>query len=177
MEKKILATMAALVVVAVVVVAAVTVSVGAGPRGAGGFTALFDKLQNSDVNVTHNQQLMLPSNWKAGDKITVTDTIVDMWYQWTMVGQTHVYTTSLIFTYLGQKWNNPQRGTDFNVPQNIPFSPWLEVRHGSFEIDVSSATNLTARYHIGDSITLTTMLSQNGNAMMAFGEWQVVNTL
>lgn len=177
MEKKILAIMAALVVVAVVVVAAVTIGVGTGTRHAGGFTALFDKLGNSDVNDTHNQQLTLPSSWKEGDKITVTDAIVDMWYQRTTVGQTHVYTTHLIFTYMGQKWNDPTHGTDFNVPQDIPYNSWLQVRHGSFEIDVSSATNLTAIYNIGDAITLTTTLSVNSNASLSFGEWMVVNTL
>ncbi len=66
MEKKIIAIMVALVVVAMVVVAAVTVGIGAGGSRAGGFTALFDKLTNSDVNGTYDQHLNLPTNWKEG---------------------------------------------------------------------------------------------------------------
>jgi hypothetical protein len=176
MEKKIIAIMVALVVVAVVVVAAVTIGVSSVGH-AGGFTALFDKLTNSDKNDTYGQRLNLPSNWKEGDKKTVSDRIVDMWYDRTTVGQTHVYTTHLIFAYLGEKWNDPKRGTAFSVPQDIPGDSWLEVSHGQFRLDVSSATNLTAKYSVGDTITLTTMLSVNGLALLGFGEWQVSNTL
>ena len=177
MEKKIIAIMVALVVVAMVVVAAVTIGIGAGGRQAGGFTGLFDKLSNSDVNATYGQHLNLPSNWKDGDKKTVSDTVIDMWYERTTVGQTHVYMTHLMFAYLGEKWNNPKQGTLFFVPQDIPGDSWLDVRHGQFQIDVSSATNITAKYNIGDTITLTTMLSVNGNALLAFGEWQVADTI
>ena len=177
MEKKIIAIMVALVVVAMVVVAAVTIGVGAGGRHAGGFTALFGKLTNSDVNDTYNQQLNLPTNWNEGDKNTVSDTIVDMWYERQTIGQTHVYTTHLIFAYMGEKWNDPKHGTQFSVPQDIPGDSWLEVRHGQFELEVSSATNITAKYSVGDTITLTTMLSVNGNALLAFGEWQVADTI
>jgi hypothetical protein len=177
MEKKIIAIMVALVVVALVVVAAVTIGVGVGGRQAGGFTATFDKLTNSDVNDTYGQHLNLPDSWKAGDKKTVSDTIVDMWYDRTTVGQTHVYTTHLIFAYLGEKWNAPRHGTLFYVPQDILGHPWLGVSHGVFQIDVSSATNITAKYSVGDTITLTTMLSVNSNALLAFGEWQVADTI
>ena len=177
MEKKIIAIMVALVVVALVVVAAVTVGVGAGGRHAGGFTALFDKLTNSDVNDTHDQNLNLPTNWREGDSKTVSDTIVDMWYERQTVGQTHVYMTHLMFAYLGEKWNNPKLGTEFNVPQDIQWSPWLVVSHGQFRIDVSSATNITAKYNVGDTITLTAMLSVNGIALLSFGEWQVADTI
>lgn len=177
MEKKIIAIMVSLVVVAVVVVAAVTIGVGAGMRHAGGFTGLFNKLTNSDVNDTYGQRLNLPSNWRDGDKISVSDTINDMWYDRTTVGQTHVYTTHLYFSYLGEKWNDPKRGTSFSVPQDIPGDAWLDVSHGEFRIDVSSATNITAKYEIGETITLTTLLSVNSNALLAFGEWQVADTL
>jgi len=177
MEKKIIAIMVALVVVAMVVVAAVTVGIGAGGSRASGFTALFDKLTNSDVNSTYNQHLNLPTGWKEADQKTVSDKIVDMWYDRTTVGQTHVYTTHLIFAYIGEKWNNPTHGTQFLVPQDIQGHPWLVVSHGLFQIDVSSATNITAKYSIGDTITLATTLSLNSNALLGFGEWQVANTL
>jgi hypothetical protein len=177
MEKKIIAIMVALVVVAMVVVAAVTIGVGVGGRSAGGFTALFDKLVKSDVNESYNQHLNLPAGWHGGDKKTVSDTIVDMWYDRQTVGQTHVYTTHLIFAYMGQKWNDPKHGTSFYVPQDIQGSSWLRVDHGRFQIDVSSATNITAKYNIGNTISLTTMLSGNGNALLAFGEWEVTDTL
>jgi hypothetical protein len=177
MEKKIIAIMVALVVVALVVVAAVTIGIGAGGQHAGGFTALFDKLNKSDVNITYNQHLNLPTNWKEGDNKKVSDTIVDMWYDRTTVGQTHVYTTHLYFAYLGDKWNDVKRGTQFSVPQDIQGDSWLEVSHGLFRIDVSSATNISAKYSIGDTITLATMLSVNSNALLAFGEWQVADTL
>jgi hypothetical protein len=177
MEKKIIAIMVALVVVAMVVVAAVTVGVGAGGRHAGGFTALFDKMANSDVNDTYNQHLNLPTDWKGGDERSVSDTIVDMWYDRTTVGQTHVYTTHLVFAYLGEKWNDPKHGTQFYVPQDISGHPWLLVSHGQFELDVSSATNITAKYNVGDTITLTAMLSVNGIALLSFGEWQVADTI
>jgi hypothetical protein len=158
-----------------VVVAAVTIGVGAGGRHAGGFTALFEKMNNSDVNDTYNQVLNLPGNWKGGDQTTVSDTIVDMWYE---RATTHAYyTTHLYFAYLGEKWNDPKRGTSFTVPQDIQGDSWLEVNHGLFRVDVSSATNITAKYNVGDTITLTTMLSINSNALLAFGEWQVADTL
>jgi hypothetical protein len=177
MEKKIIAIMVALVVVAMVVVAAVTIGVGAGGRHAGGFTALFDKLTNSDVNDTYRQHLNLPTNWREADQKTVSDTVVDMWYERTTVGQTHVYMTHLIFAYLGEKWNDVKRGTLFYVPQDISGQAWLTVSHGQFQIDVSSATNITAKYNIGDTITLTTTLSVNSNALLGFGEWQVADTI
>jgi hypothetical protein len=177
MEKKIIGIMVALVVVAVVVVAAVTIGIGAGGQRAGGFTALFDKLNNSDVNKTHDQQLRLPTSWSAGDTKKVSDTIIDMWYDRTTVGQTHVYTTYLRFAYLGEKWNDPKSGTDFSVPQDISGHSLLYVQHGVFQISVSSATNITAKYSIGDTITLTTMLSTISSGLLAFGEWQVVDTI
>ncbi len=178
MEKKIIVIMVALVVVAAVAVAAITAGVGVGGTRAGGFTSTFDKLVKSDVNQTYNMYLHLPTNWEEGDKKTVSDTIVDMWYFRQAVGQTYVYMTHLEFVYLGEKWNNPTRGTSFYVPQDVPgASAWMHVDHGLIEIDVSSATNLTARYDIGDTISLTTMLSVNSNALLAFGEWQVANTI
>ncbi len=178
MEKKIIAIMVALVVVALVVVAAITIGAGVGGAKAGGFTSTFDRLVKSDVNQTYNMYLHLPTNWQEGDKKTVSDTIVDMWYSRQAVGQTYVYMTHLVFVYLGEKWNNPTHGTSFYVPQDIPFaSSWMHVDHGVIEIEVSSATNLTAKYDIGDTITLTAMLSVNSNALLAFGEWQVANTI
>jgi hypothetical protein len=46
-----------------------------------------------------------------------------------------------------------------------------------FSITVSSATNLSAHYQIGDVISLESMLETNGNAMLAFGDWAVTNVI
>jgi hypothetical protein len=171
MDRKILMIMSALVVVAVLVVAFVLVASGGLVR-AGGFTTLFDKLQN-DSGSTYHQYLSLPSSWNAGDKKTVSDTIVDMMYRSQTIGSTSVYVTTLWFVYLGNKWNDPYYGTSFYVPSD---GGWLAVDHGRFSITVSSATNLSARYDIGGVITLQTTIVTN-NDVVAFGEWVVASTL
>lgn len=175
MERKIIAIMVALVVVAAVVVVSVTLAAsGVGGR-AGGFTSLFNKLEQSG-NSTHPLNLKVPDSWKQGDKKTVGDKIVDMSFERTTVGQTHVYTTHIWFAYMGDKWNNPLEGTAFNVPDDS-FDGWMHVGHGLFEITVTSATNLSAQYDIGDVISLTSTLVMNNNAAIAFGDWAVSDTL
>ncbi len=177
MEKKIVAIMVSLVVVAALVVAFVMVAAGGGLRRAGGFTALFDKLDyTGDAN--HDQRLQLPGSWHSGDKKTVSDSIVDMIYYKRTISQTSVYITTLWFVYMGDKWSNPYEGagTSFYVPITGD-SNWLHVDHGMFSITVSSATNLSAHYQIGDVISLESMLETNGNAMLAFGDWAVTNVI
>ena len=171
MDKKILMIMTALVVVAVLVVAFVLVASGGLVR-AGGFTSLFDKLQNN-TNSTYHQQLSLPSSWHVGDKKTVSDTIVDMKYDVATIGSTSVYVTTLWFVYLGNKWNSPHQGTSFYVPTE---DGWQPVDHGRFSITVSSATNLSAKYDMGDVMTLETILVMH-NDVLSFGEWVVASTL
>ncbi len=174
MDKKIIAIMVALLVVAALVVAVVMVAMG-GIRRSGGFTDLFDKLEYNGTD-TYDFDLSLPDSWDVGDKKTVSDFIVDMYYEKRTIGQTSVYITTMYFMYLGNKWNNPEEGTSFNVPDDSG-DGWLNVDHGMFVITVSSATNLSAEYDVGDIITLETSLVQNSNTLLAFGDWVVSDTL
>ncbi len=177
MDKKIIAIMVTLVVVAALVVAFVVVAAGGGMRKAGGFTALFDKLDyTGDAN--HGQRLQMPAGWHSGDKKSVDDRIVDMTYRKTTVSQTSVYITTLWFVYMGDKWSDQYQGqgTTFYVP-TTGFDNWLHIDHGLFAITVSSATNLSAHYSIGDVITVETMLETNSIAMLAFGDWAVADVI
>jgi len=174
MDKKILLIMVTLVVVAALVVAFVMIASG-GLRRAGGFTALFDKLEYAG-DETHNQRLSLPASWDVGDKKTVSDTIVDMSFWKETHGSTSVYWTTMYFVYEGNKWNDPSHGTSFQVPDNSN-DGWMTVEHGLFGLTVSSATNLSAKYDIGDVITLQTVLETNSNVVTAFGNWVVASTI
>lgn len=180
MEKKIIAVMVTLVVVAALVVAFVMVAAGGGSvRKAGGFTALFDKLTNSDVNDTSHQDLQIPQSWE-GDKMTVSDTIVDMSYTKETTFDGHIYyTTHLWFSYMGTKWNeDPTHGVYFNVPVSMVGTNSMHVDHGSFSITVTSATNISENYHAGEVITLSsTVLLNSSTHVLSFGEWAVANTL
>lgn len=179
MEKKIIAVMVTLVVVAALVVAFVMVAAGGGSlHKAGGFTSLFDKLSNRDVNDTHDQILELPTSWE-GDKVTVSDTIVDMSFTKATVNGLAIYTTHLWFTYMGTKWNqDPSEGTAFQVPMSTSYGglSFLHVNHGSFELVISSATNISKDYHAGEVITLSSTVAVI-NSVMCFGVWTVANTL
>ena len=177
MERKIIVIMATLVVVAVLVVAFVMVAAGGGISRSGGFTSLFDKLEyNGDK--TYGQNLTVPESWHVNDKKVVSDTIVDMTYRKQTVSQTTVYITTLWFVYLGTKWSNPYQGhgDNFYVPDNS-HDGLLEVSHGMFWIEVSSATNLSAHNSIGDVISLETVLERNGNNQIAFGDWSPKNVI
>ena len=172
MDRKIIAIMVTLVVVAALVVAFVMVAAG-GFRQAGGFTELFDKLEYTG-NGTHNQDLALPTSWHVGDKKEVSDTIVDMEYSRQTVGSTSVYITTLWFVYEGNKWNNPLQGTSFHVPVEDGL---MHVDHGLFHITVSSATNLSAVYDVGEVITMDTMLKTSSSGALVFSEWAIADTL
>jgi len=167
MDRKIIAVMVTLVVVAVLVVAFVMVAAG-GIRGrAGGFTTLFDKLENPGGE-SHNQHLALPTSWHVDDEIHVSDEIVDMSYQ-KVAGELPYYRTTLYFAYHGEKWNDPLEGTTFYVPAS---DGSILVSHGLFHITVVSGANISASFQIGDVIEL------NGkvvlvNTALAFGEWTV----
>ncbi len=174
MERKILAIMVSLVVVAAVVVGAVMIASG-GLTRAGGFTSLFDKMVNTG-DATYNQVLAMPSGWSVGKKITVSDTIMDMSYEKQVLGSTTVYLTTIWFQYMGDKWNNPAQGTAFYIPVTTSHDGFMHVVHGSFTLTVSSATNITAKYHIGGTITLETVLASNG-IQVAFGDWVVASVI
>jgi len=173
MDKKILTMMVALLVVAVLVVAFVMAS--GGLQRAGGFTRLFDKMEY-DGDATYHQQLSFPSSWHVGDKKKVSDTIVDMSFWKETHGSTSVYWTTMWFAYQGNQWNDPSRGTSFSVPDDSS-DGWMVVDHSLFALTVSSATNLSAKYDIGDVITLETVLVLNNNVVVAFGDWIVTSTI
>jgi hypothetical protein len=177
MDKKIIMTMVLLLVVALVAVMVVLATAGGGIHRAGGFTELFDKLQYTGAE-HEDQRLVLPESWNAGDKKSVSDSIVDMSYRKQTVSQTTVYITTLWFVYMGQKWSYPYQsdGMSFYVPDTSA-DGWFHVSHGLFSITVSSATNLSSRYDVGEVISVETMLVTNSNAMLAFGEWAVSDTL
>lgn len=179
MEKKIIAVMVTLVVVAALVVAFVMVAAGGSSvRKAGGFTSLFDKLTNSDVNDTHDQHLELPASWE-NDKMSVKDTIVDMTYSKSSAGDLDYYTTTMWFSYMGTKWNEDHsEGTSFWVPVEFLGHNEIFVNHGLFSITIQSAMNISADFHAGESITLSTTVSLNESThVLCFGDWRVVDTI
>ena len=177
MEKKIIGIMLTLVVVAVVVMAAVLIAAGGLKRG-GGFSNLFDSLEY-DGELTYSQDLAVPDDWEAGDVKTVSDQIVDLFYYRHTYATTTVYITTLYFTYIGDKWTDPTVGTRFYVPTADADGDlnWLQVNHGMFSIQVSSATNLSASYSIGDIIDIDTTLIETEDGPLAFGEWAVSDTI
>jgi len=172
MEKKIMATMIALVVVAVVVVAVVFATAGV-TKKPGGFTKLFDQLEYEGT-ATYNQYLMLPDDWDVGDEKVVSDTIVDMLYRTHTVSYTTVFITTMYFAYTGDQWQDSRQGTAFYVPTT---TGWIHVDHGLFSITVSTATNLSAHYSIGDVIELQSTIGTNAYAQLAFDSWSVTDTL
>jgi hypothetical protein len=174
MDRKILMIMSALVVVAVLVVAFVMIASG-GLRRAGGFTTLFDKMQYDGTD-TYHQRLSCPTSWDVGDKKSVSDSIVDMSFWKETHGSTSVYWTTMWFVYTGNQWNDPSRGSSFYVPDKSA-DGWLAVEHGMFSITVSSATNISAKFDIGDVITLETLLVTNNNVVVALGDWVVASTI
>lgn len=177
MEKRILGIMVTLVVVAAVVVAFVMIAAGGGWRSAGGFTDLFDDLVYTGSETT-NQMLSLPSDWRQGDKKVVSDVITDMVYRKQTVSQTTVYITTMYFVYLGDKWSNPYQGLGQNFYVPVTYSNYLlHVEHGQFSITVSSATNISADYGIGDVITVESTLKLNGLGQLAFDTWNVKGVL
>jgi hypothetical protein len=172
MDKKIIAIMVTLVVVAALVVAFVMIAAG-GVRSSGGFTKLFDQLEyNGDE--TFHQELEMPADWDAGDVKTASDRIVDMAYN---IDESHyttdVYVTTLWFQYIGEKWLDTSRGTSFYVPVA---DGTLLVNHGLFSITVSSATNISAHYDVGDTITIEAQVVSVDGAL-AFNNWIVADTL
>jgi hypothetical protein len=181
MEKKIIGIMLSLVVVAVVVVAVVMVAAG-GFKKSGGFTKLFDSLDYSG-NLTYQQRLEIPNDWQVGDQKRVSDTIVDMYYYRTTIQQTYVYITTLYFVYVGDEWTDPAEGTWFRVPvaDSHGDANWVIVNHGLFSLQVSSATNLSAAYDIGDVIELETTIvianDDTSDGTKAFGLWAVADTV
>ncbi|MDH3365952.1 MAG: hypothetical protein OEM29_08135 [Thermoplasmata archaeon] len=180
MERKIIGIMLTLVVVAIVAIGVVMIAAVDTKKG-GGFTGLFDQLENSD-DATYNQDLEIPDDWDAGDVKSVSDTIVDMYSYRQPVQQTTVYLTTLYFVYMGDKWNNPDDGTRFNIPiaDEDGMLHWKEIVHGLFSIQVSSATNLSAEYDIGDVIELETIITEASTGdgdTLAFGKWSVADTL
>ena len=176
MDKKIVGIMLALVAVAIAIVVVVAVA-SVGFKRSGGFTNLFDDLEYSG-DLTYRQELEIPDGWEAGDVKGVSDMIVDLHYYRQTISMTTVYITTLYFVYLGEKWNSPAEGTRFYVPieYNEGSLDWIHVNHGLFSIHVSSATNLSAAYSIGDVIELETTVVDAGGTL-AFGEWQVANTV
>lgn len=171
MDKKILVLMAVLVVVAVLVVAVVMVASGGFARS-GGFTKLFDKLVE-DEGLVYDQRLALPDSWEVGDVKKVSDTIMDMSYH----EEEHGYSTTLWFAYHGDKWNDPSHGTRFRVPDTSG-DGWFLVDHGMFSITIWSATNLSAEYDVGDTITVQSTLKTNVNVDLAFDtDWALAGVL
>ena len=163
MDKKILVGMISLVAVAVLVVFFVMVASG-GFAQAGGFSKLFDKLVNED-ETTYNQRLSLPDSWDVGDVKKVSDTIVDMVYH----EQDYGYSTVIWFSYHGDKWNDPTRGTVFHVPDKSN-DGWLDVSHGLFSVEVRSLANISDEYDVGDTITIQCSLTTNVNVALAFDD-------
>lgn len=172
MEKKIIAIMMSLVVIAALVVAFVMIAAGGSPT-AGGFTKLFDQLEYSG-DATYNQYLEIPADWQVGDEKTVSDTIFDLTYYRHEYAGVYVYVTTLWFMYVGDKWaDSPTHGNMFFVPVE---DGWLRVEHGQFSITVSSATNLSEEYSIGDVITLNCQIidaDDSDDVQLAFSDWVV----
>lgn len=167
MDRKIIGVMVTLVVIAALVVAFVVVAAGGIGGRAGGFTTLFDKLENPDGE-TYNQYLALPNSWHADDEVKVSDEIVDMSYE-KVSGELPYYRTTLYFVYQGEKWSDPNEGTNFHVPSD---DGWIHVNHGLFDVTVISGANISASYDTGDVIQLNGKVVLIGS-VLGFGEWTV----
>ncbi len=173
MEKKILTIMVALMLVAAIVVAFVMIAAG-GTRSAGGFTRLFNDLENPSTTVTYDQYLEFPADWEAQDIKTVTDTIQDMSPRGEeLVGGVTVYTVRMYFVYSSDMWADPALGILFNVPSTEHGGEYIQVNHGLFWIDVSSTVDLAETYEIGDDITVQTVLIPNSDndGELSFSDW------
>ncbi len=173
MEKKILTIMVALIVVAAIVVAFVMIAAG-GMKTAGGFTSLFNKLENPNPSVTYGEYLEFPDDWEALDIVTVSDTIVDIDPRdEDITGGVTVYTVRLYFVYIDDKWSDPEEGSLFYVPTTEHSSGYFSVNHGLFWLDVSSPENIAATYDIGDVIELKTALvvNEDNSNTLSFGSW------
>ncbi|MCJ2533226.1 MAG: hypothetical protein LN411_04820, partial [Candidatus Thermoplasmatota archaeon] len=116
----------------------------------------------------------------------VSDTIVDMYHYSTTVQQTNVYITTLYFVYIGDEWTDPDDGTRFSVPNSVThndetLATWIIVSHGLFSLQVSSATDLSLAYDIGDVIELETTIviadDETSDGIKSFGLWTVANTV
>lgn len=174
MERKILTIMAVLIVVAAIVVAFVMVAAG-GVRTAGGFTKMFNGMENDTPSVTYGQYLSLPDDWDVQDSKTVSDTIVDMVpLREEVYGGIPIHTVRLYFVYIDDKWADEESGVSFYVPSTEDGSNgYIYVSHGLFHIDVSSSENIVENYDIGDVITLKTVLelNENNDGELSFGSW------
>ena len=174
MEKKILTIMVALIVVAAIVVAFVMIAAG-GMKTAGGFTSLFNKLENPTPSVTYGEYLEFPDDWEEQDRVTVSDTIIDMDPRGEEApGGVTVYTVRLYFVYIDDKWANPESGSLFYVPSAEDHRDgYITVSHGLFWVDVSSTENIAAQYDIGDVIELKTVLeiNEDNSNTLSFGTW------
>jgi len=173
MERKILTIMVALVVVAIVVVATVMIATG-GARTAGGFTKLFNQLENDTPSVTYGQYLAFPDDWDLGDVKKVSDTIVDLDPRdEEVLGGITVYTVRLYFIYIDDKWADEESGVLFYVPSTEHHDGWMTVNHGMIWVDVSSPENISEKYNIGDNIELMTDLEYNddNDGELSFSEW------
>jgi len=139
-----------------------------GIAGTGGFTKMFNRLVDKD-STTYNQRLALPDSWDVGDVKKVSDTIVDITYH----EEDYGFRTTLWFSYHGDKWNDPTRGSVFHVPDTSS-DGWLDVSHGLFNIEVRSVTNISAHYDVGDTITVQSTLTTNAYVALAFDdEWHL----
>jgi hypothetical protein len=173
MEKKILTIMVALIVVAAIVVAFVMIAAG-GMKTAGGFTNLYNDLENPNPSVTYGMYLEFPDDWEEQDSVVVSDTIVDMDPRGEeLIGGVTVYTVRLYFVYIDDKWSDPEDGSLFYVPTVEHSSGYITVNHGQFWLDVSSPENIAAQYDIGDVIELKTVLEVNedNSNTLSFGSW------
>lgn len=173
MEKKILTIMVALMLVAAIVVAFVMIAAG-GIRTEGGFTRLFNELENPNPTVTYDQYLEFPADWKVQDIKTVSDMIQDMYPRGEeLSGGITVYTVRMFFVYEDDKWADPDYGTLFNVPSTEHSGEYIQVNHGLFWVDVSSTENLAESYNIGDVIEIQTVLVANddNDGELSFGDW------
>lgn len=176
MERKILTIMVALMLVAAIVVAFVMIAAG-GIKSEGGFTKLFNELQNPSPSVTYDQYLKCPSDWQAQDIKTVSDRIQDMvpMGEELSAGIT-VYTVRMYFVYEGDKWADPDLGMLFNVPSTDRGGEYIQVNHGLFWVDVSSTEDIAESYDIGDVIEIQTVLEANedNDGELSFTDWLLV---
>jgi hypothetical protein len=142
---------------------------------AGGFTKLFNELENPNANTCYDVTLEFPDDWAEQDVKKVSDRIVDMDPRGEeIVNGVYVYTVRLYFVYEDDKWADPESGILFYVPSADHGGGVIDVRHGLFWVDASWTENIAANYDIGDVITLKTVLVYNGD-VLSFGNWLVVD--
>jgi len=159
-DKKIVILIGVLIVVAVIILALGFANIKLGGTPSDSFSALFDKMQKDDPNSTE-VNLVLTSEFIAGQQIDVKDEIVSMSY--------NGFVTTFTFVYTGTAWENKTHGTDFEVKMNFGH---IGVQNAMFSVSLTG--DFRPSYSPGDMISLRTTAVKSGDNLVLGQNWILV---